>query len=115
MDLASTSQTINEANAASVSASGGLGFLDPSQSFLELSWDLVPPLQGSRQSVSDQSGHSRQDESVPSLLKIEGGSKRRRPKVEKQSSIKVDVILQQDLGMLKASKGDTGSVLWRSS
>ncbi|ORX36948.1 hypothetical protein BD324DRAFT_479323 [Kockovaella imperatae] len=75
----------------------GLGFMDASKSVLELSWELFPP------------GHSSLSPSI--------APRRRRGTVRSEAvkPIQVQVNLQQDLGLLKASKGDTGSVLWRSS
>ncbi|WVQ68750.1 uncharacterized protein L199_006959 [Kwoniella botswanensis] len=81
--------------------SGGLGFLNSNESILEITIDLTPlppfdvPVNGS------------------SVHKRERGQKKKPP--QNRSVDNVVVKVQQDLGMLKSQKGDTGSVLWRSS
>ena len=117
MALANTSPDVSTAHGpgkASDLDSGGLGFLDSSKTLLEFSWDLSPsttpelppnPTTAFLATSSPMSGTSNGN-----------GARKRRPTRRKEDrSIHVEVNLQQDLNMLKATRGDTGSVLWRSS
>ncbi|WWD00081.1 hypothetical protein V866_006989 [Kwoniella sp. B9012] len=81
--------------------SGGLGFLNSNESILEISIDLTPP-PAFNVPVNDAGVHKR-----------ERGQKKKPPRNRSVDNVVVKV--QQDLGMLKSQKGDTGSVLWRSS
>ncbi|KAK6904237.1 hypothetical protein I203_107753 [Kwoniella mangroviensis CBS 8507] len=99
MSLASTSPETTKL--AIDDDSGGLGFLNSNESILEITIDLTSP--------------------PPFNVPVNGGSvnlKERGQKKKPPQNRSVDnvvVRVQQDLGMLKSQKGDTGSVLWRSS
>ncbi|WWD08174.1 hypothetical protein V865_006285 [Kwoniella europaea PYCC6329] len=102
MSLASTSPETTELTIDD--NSGGLGFLNSNESILEITIDLTPPLPLSSSNVPVNGG---------SVHKRERGQKKKPP--QNRSVDNVVVKVQQDLGMLKSKKGDTGSVLWRSS
>ncbi|ORY23141.1 hypothetical protein BCR39DRAFT_550013 [Naematelia encephala] len=82
-------------------AASGLGFLDPTKPVLEIEFDLT--LQKVEVANIKISGRSRK-----------GAGGRSHKELQDQGPI-IFVKLQQDLGALKSRKGDTGSVLWRSS
>ncbi|WVQ97517.1 hypothetical protein IAU59_004631 [Kwoniella sp. CBS 9459] len=124
MNLASTSPDIrarplDDTSKGSTSAlgdadTGGLGFLDSNSSILELSIDLLPAAtvaspvinKKDKESGSDKRGGNRSKRTVYKTDK-------RSESISKGKS--VEVSIQQDLGALKGRRGDTGSVLWRSS
>ncbi|OCF40230.1 hypothetical protein I317_05987 [Kwoniella heveanensis CBS 569] len=124
MNLASTSPEIRvqslvdhgngKANAPSDGDSGGLGFLDSNSSILDISIDLL-------QSASAVPSATAKDHPMGDKKSTGSRSKRGGVKAEKRIERKskavesVEVLIQQDLGALKGRKGDTGSVLWRSS
>ncbi|WVN88817.1 uncharacterized protein L203_104031 [Cryptococcus depauperatus CBS 7841] len=82
----------------------GLGFLDSTQSVLKLSLELAPPLDVITRNAS-------QNQVVKSK-----GRKQRVKKLQDESRVLgIDVQIHQDLTALKGRKGETGSVLWRSS
>ncbi|OXG16162.1 hypothetical protein C366_03866 [Cryptococcus neoformans Tu401-1] len=88
-------------------SSEGLGYLDLTQSVLELQLDLTI---ASTKSVEEvDSYHQRKDARSR-------GKRGKKKGIEKNKEVQsVEVRLQQDLTALKGRKGDTGSVLWRSS
>ncbi|WVW78970.1 hypothetical protein I302_100933 [Kwoniella bestiolae CBS 10118] len=97
MSLASTSPEITKRD----DDSGGLGFLNAKESMMEITIDLTPD------SLSHGVGPGMD---LDKKVKGKGKGKQSNRGVES-----VVVKIQQDLGMLKGQKGDTGSVLWRSS
>ncbi|WVF70393.1 hypothetical protein IAT40_005183 [Kwoniella sp. CBS 6097] len=127
MNLASTSpenrpRTLGDAatvtdHADGEGGSGGLGFLDSNSSILQLSIDLFPltPAVIDRKEARVQSEDKRS--SGRSKRGIQKADKRAEAKGKGEGAQKqsVGVLIQQDLGALKGRKGDTGSVLWRSS
>ncbi|WWC87374.1 uncharacterized protein L201_002263 [Kwoniella dendrophila CBS 6074] len=106
MSLASTSPELTSKGEDSKNNdSGGLGFLSATDSILELSIDLAPP--SSSFPISSTMNHSSSKRgSRKAKLGVPSG---------KREVESVNVKIQQDIGMLKGQKGDTGSVLWRSS
>ncbi|KAI9639572.1 uncharacterized protein MKK02DRAFT_39888 [Dioszegia hungarica] len=98
MELYMTLSTITSTSEDLGESTGGLGYLDATQSILQLDLELVPPMKGA----------------VPKAAK--GRSRRTNgAATSREEAMVVSVQLQQDLHTLKTSKGDTGSVLWRSS
>ncbi|KAL7418780.1 Ribosomal protein lysine methyltransferase [Cryptotrichosporon argae] len=74
---------------------GGLGYVDGTSSTLEIQFDLARPA-----AVADE-------------YRPKGRGRRKAKHVEEQEEVCVSV--SQDIGALKGRKGDTGSVLWRST
>ncbi|ODN91383.1 hypothetical protein L198_05897 [Cryptococcus wingfieldii CBS 7118] len=99
MSLASVKEESQHENFGK--SSEGLGYLDSSQSVLELLIDIEPPKDSS---------------AVPEVV-YGKGRRRKGTKKEggKDSMVSIPVVLNQDLTALRGRKGDTGSVLWRSS
>ena len=83
--ITSTSEDLGE-------STGGLGYLDATQSILKLDLELVPPIKDALPRAAK--GRSRRA--------VAGTT----PKAE---AMVVSVQLQQDLHTLKTSKGDTGT------
>lgn len=84
--ITSTSEDLGE-------STGGLGYLDATQSILQLDLELVPPMKGA----------------VPKAAK--GRSRRTNgAATSREEAMVVSVQLQQDLHTLKTSKGDTGTL-----
>ncbi|WVQ83854.1 hypothetical protein IAT38_005998 [Cryptococcus sp. DSM 104549] len=100
MNLASTAP--DDTQGARSDDSGGLGFLDSTKSILELSLDVSPPA----------SADAGKDVPEPKKRRERGV---RKEKAGGKGVESVQVKVQQDLTALKGRKGDTGSVLWRSS
>ncbi|KAK1924505.1 hypothetical protein DB88DRAFT_490695 [Papiliotrema laurentii] len=93
MNLATTQET-DEGH------TGGLGFLDSTSSCLEMDVVLRPPTL----------------DSGAGTIPASSGRKRKGPKGKSEKEeVRLPVRVQQDLTALKGRKGDTGSVLWRSS
>lgn len=92
MTLASITSTSEDAG----ESTGGLGYLDATQSILKLELELLPPIQEEEVTIKSK-GRSRRT----------GGTA-----ASKQGGKLVVVQLQQDLHMLKASKGDTGKFFY---
>nr|KIR84191.1 hypothetical protein I308_05606 [Cryptococcus tetragattii IND107] len=88
-------------------SSEGLGYLNMTQSVLELQLDFTSPLKRPVEEI--ESYHQRKD------AKSRGKRGKKKDVEENKGMQSVDVRLQQDLTALKGRKGDTGSVLWRSS
>ncbi|WVQ75342.1 hypothetical protein IAR50_004961 [Cryptococcus sp. DSM 104548] len=101
MGLASVTEETSHENFGK--SSEGLGYLDSSQSVLELLIEIEPPkdLNPSALPLAIQKKGRRR----------KGGKKEQR----KDGVVSIPVVLNQDLNALKGRKGDTGSVLWRSS
>lgn len=84
---------------------GGLGFIDSSHSHLPIVLELAQPVTSPPLSppVSPPPGHRRS--------RHVSGKKATAP----DTTVRIELELLQDLTALKGRKGDTGSVLWRSS
>ncbi|WWC58955.1 uncharacterized protein I303_101500 [Kwoniella dejecticola CBS 10117] len=105
MSVASTSPEIRTQD----TDSGGLGFLNSNESILDITIDLSPPLPPSSIGSTGFVDGSKRG------IKKKVRSPLPQPQSGKKGMESVTVQIQQDLGMLKGQKGDTGSVLWRSS
>ncbi|RSH80770.1 hypothetical protein EHS25_007106 [Saitozyma podzolica] len=123
MDLASVSSS----SADDAPDSGGLGFLDSTKSAIEIDWELSPGVHEVDSGIVETRGEDAA--STSGIASRAGGAgsgsrrrttgaravKRTRPNPAPVRSVQVRATIQQDLGALKGRKGDTGSVLWRSS
>ncbi|WRT65226.1 uncharacterized protein IL334_002169 [Kwoniella shivajii] len=85
--------------------SGGLGFLNSNESVLEITIDLSPPTLTFDDVKLKLDKRSKRKYKNSSLNSTTGNT----------ANESISVKIQQDLGMLKGPKGDTGSILWRSS
>jgi hypothetical protein len=104
MSLATTSKEDN--GGGNQDLGGGLGFLDSNKSLLEFEFILTS-------APADASGGPAGTGSR--LNKGVGGrSGKRVARGKAEQEVRVVAQLQQDLNLLKAAGGDTGSVLWRS-
>ncbi|WVR04250.1 hypothetical protein IAU60_001250 [Kwoniella sp. DSM 27419] len=113
MNLASTSPEITARGTSSTPAhndQGGLGFLDSTQSILDLTLDLSS---ASASASTDLAAPGKSKGSGRSGKKGKSGTLSRMGAGAGVESVNVQIM--QDLGALKGRKGDTGSVLWRSS
>lgn len=100
---------------------GGLGFLDPTQPLLELELVLRPPVLPSSGETTNPAPSVAVAVPFPKS-KPRSGAHRRSAAASKSREalapareVVLPVIIQQDLSALKTRKGDTGSVVWRSS